>query len=435
MTFPEALRAAGIADGAALQPELWAASQARATSGPPAVLGEEFLGDAAALMEWKPEFAAAVRASAARLRVAPAWCRLLHHAHDLLFRPGAPAPKGTWIFPESGEDAPMFPLFALLSGLPDVRAAWDRRGIPRDTQRETLSDLELWATVYRANHGVWGFDNLGWLMFHFGGKLIRLGRLQFLPGTMIRFAYVFRHRSSARVQLLCPDGIVYNAAGWTYWKRGERDEPNLWTSSFVHADGIVRGSPITEGGTAMREPITLRDAEWERILAPGDPVLELHIPAGEPLTEASCRASVDRAREFFPRHDPEHPFHGFTCWAWLLDPFLQKILPPAANLVRFQKLFHLFPASGNDQIVLERIFGEKRPDLTHGPRGNRLRDAVRDYMNAGGTFAGGGGGVWRESDERTSTSNLRARRSSPPVSFRAADHTQRISAEHCRPCR
>jgi len=399
VTFREALAAAKISDAPALQPELWEASQAVSSDEPPAVLTEPFLGDAAALMEWKPDFAAAVRASAVRFRTSPAWCRLIRHAHHLLFRPGAPEPKGIWIYPESGEDAAMFPLFALLSGLPGLREAWDRRGIPRGTQRETLSDLELWATMYRANHGAWGFDNLGWLMFHFKGTLIRLGRLQFLPGTMIRFAYVFRNRATRRVQLLCPDGIVYNAAGWTYWKRGAQDEPNLWTSLYVHADGLVRGSPITEGGTAVRESITLRDAEWERILAPGDPVLELHIPAGDPLTETACRASIERAREFFPRHFPEHPFHGFTCWAWLLDPFLQKILPPGANLVRFQKGFQLFPASGNDDSVLERIFGEKRPDLTHAPRGNRLRDAVRDYMNAGGRFAGGGGGVWREDSE------------------------------------
>lgn len=396
MTFAEAIHGAGVADTAFLQPESWAASQASRPAGTPVFLTDAFLADAAARMEWAPELAQAVRAAAARFRASPGRIALAWHGHRLMFAGGAKPPRVPWILPGWGEDAAMLAMLALLSGLPALIDTWNRRGIPPETRRDTLSDVELWARVCRANHGVWGLADAGWLLHHFGGTLYRLGRLQFMPGEMIRFAYVFRHRATRRVQLLCPDGVAYNRAGWSYWRRGEVDEPDIWTSWYAHEGGTWRGSPITEAGVAVREPVTLPEAEWERLVAPGDPMLDIHIPAGDPLSEAACRASIARAREFFPRHLPEVPFHGFICWAWLLDPVFQKILPPDANIVRFQRLFHLFPASGSDQNVLDRIFGAKRPDLSHAPRGNRLRDAIRAFMDRGGTFAGGGGGVLRE---------------------------------------
>ncbi len=396
MTFAAALRAAGIEDGDRLGPEHWPASRASYPGATPFFLEDGFLADAAARMEWAPGLSAAVREAAGRFRASEARMRLLWHAHHLLYVAKAGEPKGGWVYPAFGADAGMFPLLALLSGLPGLLAEWNRRGVPPEVQRATLSDVELWATVYRANHGAWGLRDLGWLLCHFGGTLFRLGRIQFMPGVMPRFAYVFRHRTNRAVRLLCPDGVLYDAAGAAYWRRGAEDEPGIWTAAYRHEHGTYRGSPITEDAVAVRGTVELAEAEWERVLAPGDPVLDLHIPAGDPLTPGACRASIEQAREFFPRHLPDHPFRGMACWAWLLDPAFRVILPADANIVRFQDLFHRFPVPGNTGQVLERIFGEKRPDLTHAPRGNRLREAVTAYLARGGTFAGAGGGVLRE---------------------------------------
>ena len=353
------------------------------------------LAATAAWLDWPPDLAAAVRAAATRFRSSPALTALLRDGHQRLFGGDGRSPRGDWIRSDLGEDAGMLPFLALLTGLPSLRAGWDRRGIPEEVRIETLSDIRLWATVYRANHGTWGLADLGWLMHHFDGTLFRLGRLQAMPGEFPKFAHVFRRRGDGAVTLLCPDGQVYDAGGRAYWRRGETDEPGIWTARLAREGGSVRGHPVTPAGAAAREVVTLSVAAWEEILAPGDPILDLHIPAGEPLTSEACRASVARARAFFPRHCPEHAFKGFSCWAWLLDPVFQQLLPPTANIVQFQALFHLFPVPGNEGQVMERIFGAKRPDLSHAPRGDRLRHAVQAYVDGGGRFAGAGGGVLR----------------------------------------
>ena len=71
----------------------------------------------------------------------------------------------------------------------------------------------------------------------------------------------------------------------------------------------------------------------------GDPLLEIHIPRGGKLTDVSCRASIDQAKEFFPRFFPDFQYKGMTCWSWLLDDTLRNYLPETSNIIRFGDLF------------------------------------------------------------------------------------------------
>ena len=51
-------------------------------------------------------------------------------------------------------------------------------------------------------------------------------------------------------------------------------------------------------------------------------------------------------------------FTGFTCWSWLLDPSLAKILPPESNIVQFQQDFHLLPVPANEAQCYDLVFGQ-----------------------------------------------------------------------------
>ena len=44
-------------------------------------------------------------------------------------------------------------------------------------------------------------------------------------------------------------------------------------------------------------------------------------------------------------------FTGFTCWSWLLDPNLARILPPESNIVQFQRDFHQLPIPANEALT------------------------------------------------------------------------------------
>src|SRR5262249_30698373 len=124
-------------------------------------------------------------------------------------------------------------------------------------------------------------------------------------------------------------------------------------------------------------------------LAPGDPVLHIHIPAGSPMDPAACGESFAAASTFFGRHFPERPFVAFTCSSWLLDPTLQALLPAASNIARFQREVYLLPGRAAGKSTLVRVFGDVPPDLTHAPRDTTLRRAILDHLLAGGHLSGG----------------------------------------------
>ena len=79
---------------------------------------------------------------------------------------------------------------------------------------------------------------------------------------------------------------------------------------------------------ALRHEVRLPTARWRQVLAPGDPVLGLHMPPGSPLDFALCGESLQGALEFFPRHYPDQPFRAFACESWLLDqPYNREHTP------------------------------------------------------------------------------------------------------------
>ncbi|MEK7474798.1 MAG: acyltransferase domain-containing protein [Candidatus Coatesbacteria bacterium] len=396
-SFQDAVKAAGITKPEDFLPDAWHETQSRYPGDPTPFLEEAFLADAIRYVRLPDEIGGEVLAAAAEFRKRPEICRLLWHCHTLLFQPPQRDLYPHWTCPGLADRAGMFQVFALLSGLPRLRAMYAKRGIPDDVAAHTMSDIEIWMRVHHGNTGHWGLDELGWLTLHFSGNLLRLGRLQFMHIKWHGGVRIFRHRPSGRVVLLAEPGTLFRADGNIDGSNGIHDEKGRWTAVLERSGGVIRGNPISEDVLAIREPVDLPEAEWMEALHKGDPVLDMHIPAGEPLAEGACRESFRRALEFWPRHFPElPPTKGFVIHAWLLEPGLRRILPPTANLVKFQMLFHSYPAWGDEEGVMNRIFGDKRPDLSHSPRSDTLRAAVKAFHDAGNRFNGGAGGVLKE---------------------------------------
>lgn len=117
----------------------------------------------------------------------------------------------------------------------------------------------------------------------------------------------------------------------------------------------------------------------------GGHVLMVHVPPAGRLDEQSSTESLDRARDFFPRHYPEEPVAAFTCVSWLLDPQLAEYLPHDSNILRFQRRFRLLPhLPSDDQFAGDRqllAFTFNRP----APEGG-LSDEVLDGLPQETTF-------------------------------------------------
>lgn len=125
----------------------------------------------------------------------------------------------------------------------------------------------------------------------------------------------------------------------------------------------------------------------EKNLCEGDNVIEIHIPAGEPLDKSACLASVAAAKEFFAKFFPEFRYKHFTCDSWLLDTTLCELLRPDSNIIDFQGLFDIVARKKSDRI-LRYIFkwDSKRDTVRDAICKSSFARLIKERALAGGDF-------------------------------------------------
>jgi len=350
-------------------------------------------GEEAAL---DPGLVAAMVEAARQAGAQPAARALAWHAHRRLKeRPSwGPDGPGGWPLPTAlvGAAAPLFYLLALLGELPALRALHEAYGAPDAVQRATLHDIQRWADHYRRVTGVWGIASrhLPWYWLHVHGELYELGRLQYQPGTWELPARAYRHATTGAVVALSEDGVRYRGDGQRVGAGGVEDATGAWTARLAITEEEIVGQRLLPVGRAERAVTRLSRQEWRETLAPGDPVLHLHIPQGEPLDMEACRRSLEEALSFFPAHFPDQPFGAFACYSWLLDAQLEEALPETSNIVRFLRQMYLIPVADDGGGAFFFAFDEPPADPRLAPRDTTLRRVLVDHVLAGGHWRGGG---------------------------------------------
>lgn len=217
--------------------------------------------------------------------------------------------------PPPGAD-PLLAAAAALDALPAMVAGHRARGLAAEISQATAGDLALWMREHRRRHGAWGLSEGGWLRHHLSGRLLRLGRLQFMPAAC-----------------------------------------------------------------------RLRQAHLGAPVADGEPVLEVHIPAGAPLHPDACRDAFARSAAAFA----DAAWMGWFCRSWLLAPRLAEVLPPGSNIRAFQSCFAVLPGEMDDRQAIERIFGAWPLNPAGAPRATALQRAALELYAAGGRLDGAAG--------------------------------------------
>jgi len=401
----DVLAGLGLAESEdALTPD-WDASQAAIPSGSFFFLEPAYVTTACERTFLPGDVAKAVLAAAARIAAEPALSALAWHFHYCLFRTqGYPdASVGRWPHLKGplGSEAGLFYVVVLLSGLPGMQAVYRARGIPAEIFRNTLEQMRSVITQeYPASHGHLGLSaaNVRWQTNHFRGNLFTLGRLQFQFGTWGGYqkARVYRHRTARTVVALADGGVRFRADGDRAGAAAVEDGPGVWSSEFSVCGGEIRGHPIDPVGRALPTRIRLPIVEWQQVVGPREPVLNIHIPGGgAPLAHDRCGESTRAALEFFPRHFPDRPFVTICCGSWLLDGQIEDLLPATSNMVRFQREFYLIPIGLDGQGLLRSVFGDPPPqDLMALPRDTALRRAIADFVSAGKRLTPRAGGCF-----------------------------------------
>ncbi|MCL2158815.1 MAG: acyltransferase domain-containing protein [Oscillospiraceae bacterium] len=125
-------------------------------------------------------------------------------------------------------------------------------------------------------------------------------------------------------------------------------------------------------------------------LKEGDPFLNVHIPRGGRLDEAACLESFERAKEFFPKV-LGYEFVAFGCFTWMFDPAFESLLPPDSNILKFQKMFCLFPGE-EGYWGLDYVFVNITKDnIKDAPTDTYFQKRLVEHISSGGILAPGGG--------------------------------------------
>jgi GNAT-like C-terminal domain/N-acyltransferase N-terminal domain len=379
-----------------LLPEEWAASQRLFPAHGLFFLAPNYVRKACADACLPADATDAMVGAARRIADDPVATALAWYGHYLVFQTTASCSTLRAHWPPLSSlldrDAGLFNVLVVLSNMPALRALYAERAIPPQVARDTLGDVALRMQLYYKEHGYWGLEPgyVAWLRHHMRGELYQLVRLQFQPGPFDVAVRAFRHVTTGTVVALSEDGVRYRADGQVDGAGGVHDLVDAWTARLTLGGDEIVGYPILPTGRALRHEVRLPTARWLQVLAPGDPVLGLHMPPGSPLDFALCGESLQGALEFFPRHYPDQPFRAFACESWLLDPQLETLLPPTSNLVCFQQEVYLLPIPSDGAESFTWVFGHVPADLRQAPRATRLQRAILDHTLAGGHMHAGG---------------------------------------------
>lgn len=334
----------------------------------------------------------AIRENDALSALADFWHYMIYHLPE-----GMERNTNVWGIPDDliGHSTKVFSLAVMVSGADHAVESFAQTGVSDEVIGLTLGYIGRYARDIKAKRGVWGLESVGWLSNYVRAQIFRLGRLTFKSGSYYMQFRVFRSRRTGEVIALCDGPAKYRTDGLSDGTNGIHD-PDAWTPTLEIGEDRAVGYPAANGAVS-REAVALNTGEWEQVLAPGDKTVEVHIAGGSRLLPQECIDSYRQAVEFFPRHYAPITYRGFTCWSWLLDPSLPRILGPESNIVQFQEPFHIMPVASNEAQAYDLVFGSSTADPTKYPCTTKLQKAIADFVSAGNRMRSAAGFIlWDE---------------------------------------
>ena len=153
-----------------------------------------------------------------------------------------------------------------------------------------------------------------------------------------------------------------------------------WSQGFLDGRILQIGSLQFEASRFGRT-LVLPD----RTIAPGDPVINVHIPEGADISHEGRHAAYGRARSVFRRSFPETAFRGFACHSWLMDPALAELLP-GSRIADFQGEFIRLPEREKSDAVYEYVFIGSAPIPESLPENTKLQRTLKKWYLEGHTI-------------------------------------------------
>lgn len=314
--------------------------------------------------------------------------------HETVF-PGLVFPK-----PPAGEDPIAWDLFSLYPMLARVREAYEglaRRGIPKDLLHATAAGVDgsISASFRRAGRPAFIPLYFLWCTTHSNGSLLRLNRFNYEIRENMELPVRAFVNGSGEIALLMREGSIPDSSGRLLYT----DAAQMPTFRAVYretADGF-EGNPVDPSlAQVERNTVLLPRTLWKPLYQPGDPLISIHIPKGEPLTEALVESSLKEAAAFYQAHFPDKRLQAFMCISWLMAPELRELLKPESNILPFGARFSRFPVPSQGTEVFNFVFSKVVDTLSPEfldtlPENTSLQRAMKDFYRQGNILPETGG--------------------------------------------
>ena len=326
----------------------------------------------------------------------PALCRLAAYSRELLFESGLNEDYLALLGfprPQTGQQLldDFFGLLVHLSGIPVVEQRYAQRGIPLAYMQASYNSVRIWVNSFKAFYGRWGHDRERPRMVYIEHlRIIRIGRLEFETNWFSGKVVILRSRKDGAVIALSEGGLPVRQDGYL---SGTNDiwDARCWYTVFDETQTYYKGHVILPEGKISPYVSVCLKSEWEPVARRGENSVNIHIPRDGRLDIAQAQESIRQACVFYPQYFPERAFRTFECHTWLFDPQMQDLLGDQSNIVRFQRLFYLFPEATDDRGVRTGAFTEVPFDiLDWKPTTTLQRQVQMLYQKGGHMFAAGG---------------------------------------------
>ena len=291
----------------------------------------------------------------------------------------------------------MLPAVIVVSGIYYTENIYNGRNISNEIFSKTFTDLSTNMDYYKKEFGIWGLkrSSLRWMLNYLSGRLYKFGTLNFMMDVFPLDIKVFRKISTGEI-------IILSGADTTFRRDGhisgtnEINDNNGWVSSYNEFEEFIICNTVINKGYAENKHIKLDKREYKMELERGDNVIEVHIPYGQRLNPELYAGSFRQAAIFFEEYFPEKHFNAFSCWSWLLDPQLKKLLPDTSNIVKFQSQFNIFPVISTDSQIIQYVFNGQTGSYETMPEKTSLQRIVKNYLMEGGLLHSGGVVIMKE---------------------------------------
>lgn len=152
-----------------------------------------------------------------------------------------------------------------------------------------------------------------------------------------------------------------------YYKKhheiGLSDEDVIWFRHIMNVSifqiGPVQFQPFEmiylDEETIGEEYMTFTPAQ-KKLLPPGSPVINCHIPYGTNLDPVKVSDAFSQANVLFQKLYPDTAFLGFLCYSWLLYPDMQQLLSYRSRIRQFADRFTILSSCPDPEQALENLF-------------------------------------------------------------------------------